>query len=90
MIKFDDVLARFESATCIERYTGVCQILVTIEHTLGAEDRATVYAYLEEWFREACGGHRPNGYRTVHYRHRCSVRCEQSRPRKYALVRNGS
>lgn len=52
MIKFDDVLARFESATSIERYTGVCQILVTIEHTLGAEDRATVYAYLEEWFRE--------------------------------------
>ncbi|WP_168166318.1 MULTISPECIES: hypothetical protein [unclassified Corynebacterium] len=48
MINFDDVLARFESATSIERYAGVCQILVAIEHTLGAE----VYVYLGACFRD--------------------------------------
>lgn len=49
MINFDDVLARFESATSIERYAGVCQILVAIEHTLGG---AEVYVYLGACFRD--------------------------------------
>lgn len=52
MLKFADVLKRFESATSIERYAGVCQILVAIEHTLAAEDKAKVYAYLDECFRD--------------------------------------
>lgn len=52
MLKFADVLKRFESATSIERYAGISQILVAIEHTLGAEDKATVYAYLDECFRD--------------------------------------
>lgn len=52
MLKFADVLKRFESATSIERYAGISQILVAIEHTLGAEDRNTVYAYLDECFRD--------------------------------------
>lgn len=52
MLKLTDVLKRFESATSIERYAGISQILVAIEHTLGAEDKATVYAYLDECFRD--------------------------------------
>ena len=52
MLKFADVLARFESATSIERYAGISQLLVAIEHTLGAEDKAAVYAYLDECFRD--------------------------------------
>lgn len=52
MLKFADVLERFESATSIERYAGISQILVAIELTLGAEDKAAVYAYLDDCFRD--------------------------------------